>query len=178
MQKNRGFSLIELMVVISIIAILSVIGLNGYSSAVRKGRDARRKSDVNAIAQALSLYRMDKNEYPSKTNYENGDFLDYIKKNQLCDPSSKGTAVPCGDNPYIYVCWTGAGATAKCKSFLVCAKVEEPGNANFEFDIDIRNYGIKGQVPAGGPASLTAAGHSIPPNPSGTTDNWYCVSSI
>lgn len=48
-RKNSGFSLIELMVVVSIMAILATAGLTGYSSAQKKARDSRRKGDIRTI---------------------------------------------------------------------------------------------------------------------------------
>lgn len=48
-RRNGGFSLIELMVVVSIMAILATAGLTGYSSAQKKARDSRRKGDVRTM---------------------------------------------------------------------------------------------------------------------------------
>ena len=52
-KKQDGFSLIELMVVVSIMAILAVIGLGGFANAQRKARDSRRKADVKTIQNAM-----------------------------------------------------------------------------------------------------------------------------
>lgn len=52
-KVNKGFTLIELLVVIAIIAILSTIGLTLFNGAQQNARDARRKSDIDAIAAAL-----------------------------------------------------------------------------------------------------------------------------
>jgi len=56
-QTHRGFTLIELLVVISIIGLLSSIILASLSTARAKARDARRKTDVHQIVNALYLYR-------------------------------------------------------------------------------------------------------------------------
>lgn len=54
MKKSiLGFTLIELLVAITIIAILSLIGLSMYSSAQSAAKDAKRKKDIDAIANAL-----------------------------------------------------------------------------------------------------------------------------
>lgn len=53
-----GFTLIELLVVIAIIAILATIALVIYSGVQRNGRDAKRRSEIDAIAQALESHYM------------------------------------------------------------------------------------------------------------------------
>lgn len=56
MRKNKGFSLLELLVVISIIGILITLGLASFSTAQKKSRDARRKSDIKAIQNGFEQY--------------------------------------------------------------------------------------------------------------------------
>jgi len=51
-----GFTLLEMLVVIGIIAILIGIGTVSYSTAQKKARDAKRKQDLNAIQNALEQY--------------------------------------------------------------------------------------------------------------------------
>jgi len=61
---RRGFSLIELLVVITIIALLIGVATVSYTKAQQKGRDGRRKSDLKAIQQALELYFQQNGKYP------------------------------------------------------------------------------------------------------------------
>lgn len=61
----RGFSLIEILVVISIIGILSGLSL-GFAGAIQKsGRDTQRESDLRVLQSALQQYYADKNRYPN-----------------------------------------------------------------------------------------------------------------
>ena len=62
--RPRGFTLIELMVVIAIIGILSSIIVAGLNGAREGARDAERISDINNIALALALYYSDNGYYP------------------------------------------------------------------------------------------------------------------
>ena len=52
-SKQRGFTLIELMVVMAIIAILATAGLSAYTGYLKKARDAKRIADINAINQIV-----------------------------------------------------------------------------------------------------------------------------
>ncbi len=54
-NKPQGFTLIELMVVIAIIAILAVVGMAIYSVVNARARDAIRLSDFANISQAIHL---------------------------------------------------------------------------------------------------------------------------
>ena len=55
-QIKKSFTLLEMLVVIGIIAILVSLGTSSYSTAQKKARDARRKSDLKAIQNALEQY--------------------------------------------------------------------------------------------------------------------------
>ena len=62
-----GFTLIEVLIVISIIGLLSsviLVGLGGFRS---KGRDARRLTDLKSIQNGLELYYSKFGEYPENT---------------------------------------------------------------------------------------------------------------
>jgi len=70
MKNKRGFTLFELLVSISIIAILTVIAMVSYSSAQQKARDAKAIQDVDAVGKALEQYYSDSNPaaYPVAGN--------------------------------------------------------------------------------------------------------------
>jgi general secretion pathway protein G len=67
-MKQKGFSLIELLVVITILGILAAIGLTSYRTANMKARDSRRQADIQQIRSALEMYRTENNVYPPATN--------------------------------------------------------------------------------------------------------------
>lgn len=58
-SKSFGFTLIELLVVIAVIGILATFVVASFASAQAKGRDARRKSDLDAVMKALELWKGD-----------------------------------------------------------------------------------------------------------------------
>jgi prepilin-type N-terminal cleavage/methylation domain-containing protein len=64
-KAEKGFTLIELLVVIAIIGILSSVVLASLNSARKKGRDARRVSDIGQLQLALELYYDANGSYPA-----------------------------------------------------------------------------------------------------------------
>lgn len=113
MKKDFGFTLVELLVAISIVAILSTAGVTMFTMATKNARDQKRLQDLWTIKQALELYRNDNHEYPSST---------WIATQPLRNPDASKTylnpvpADPNSDWNYAYQL-TSAG-------FVLCAKKE------------------------------------------------------
>lgn len=62
-----GFTIIELLVVISIIAVLAGLVLAGSSYANKKARAERARGEIQAISLALEAYKIDNGDYPRDT---------------------------------------------------------------------------------------------------------------
>jgi general secretion pathway protein G len=60
---KKGFTLIELLVVISIIGVLLGLSVFGLQGARQASRDARRKSDLQAIRSGLEIFKADCDKY-------------------------------------------------------------------------------------------------------------------
>lgn len=66
-RTNTGFTLVELLVVMSIIGVLAAVGLGTFTTAQTRGRDAQIKSDLKQISHSLELFYADYGKYPSET---------------------------------------------------------------------------------------------------------------
>jgi prepilin-type N-terminal cleavage/methylation domain-containing protein len=62
--RNKGFTLIELVIVIAVIGILATIALTAVSTAQARARDAQRLSDIGQIQIALKIFFARNDRYP------------------------------------------------------------------------------------------------------------------
>lgn len=63
-RAKRGFTLVELLVVVAIISLLTAIALPNFLNAQTRAKVARAKADMSTIADALEIYHADHNTYP------------------------------------------------------------------------------------------------------------------
>lgn len=128
-DKERGFTLIELLVVIAIIGILSSVVLASLNSARKKGRDARRISDLKQIQLALEMYYdSNSSEYPDAMSSLAPTFISKVPT----DPQG---------GAYSYDNLTSAGAdcavaSGTCTNYVLGATLEDTTNAALSSDID------------------------------------------
>lgn len=112
--RSHGFTLVELLIVITIIGILAGIGIGSYIGQLVKARDTRRKADLEQIRSALEMYWADCNIYPVGA-LASGSDITCSGKIYLKIPSG-----PSGDT-YTYT-RVGSG-------YQVCATLESPAGA-------------------------------------------------
>lgn len=104
MEKIKGFTLVELLVVISIIGFLATLAVTSLGSGRLKARDARRIANIKQIQTALELYFSDANDYPTGVtagntiSYSGTVYMKIVPSNST--PTNDGN---CGASVYSYI---------------------------------------------------------------------------
>lgn len=118
-KKTLGFTLLELLVVISIIGILIAISAAAFTTAQQKARNAKRQGDINALSKSFEQYY----------SANNGNY------DVSSDCSNMLGAMPGGVAPTDPK--DGTSYTANCNlhsgqpnSYCICAQLEPTGNTD------------------------------------------------
>ena len=139
-HRQSGFTLIEIMVVVVILAVLGALVVPNILGKVDTARITAAKTDIRSIGTALDLYRLDNFKYPTTeqglgalvkqpadptiTNYPAGGYLKQIPKD------------PWG-NAYLY---TSPGADGREYDILSYGRDGKPGGEGP--DADIASYSL------------------------------------
>ena len=119
-MQESGFTLLELMVVLSIIVVLATMGMTQYRSSVIRSKEAVLKEDLFRMRDAIDQYYADKNQYPSTLDALVSDgYLRKIPKDPFTDSESSWLTMPAEPDPNnptgepgIYDIKSGSDATA------------------------------------------------------------------
>ncbi len=161
--KVRGFTLIELMVVIAIIGLLASIITVSLVSSRAKGRDAKRISDIKTIQLALETYYNDNGYYP--TSIYGGALTPYIATLPV-DPTDNST-------PYKYVTWNSSN-TQICTGtnlpigYHLGTGLEDSTNTGLKQDRDMSPARTPATTDCGGTADFDGKAATVT-NACGTT---------
>ena len=115
-KTSKGFTLVELMVVIVILAILAVVGITVFSNTQGSARDARRKADIQAISNALE------SNYSTNGSYQGVTTSMFANGIIPTDPQTNNTYATIGNYPT-------SGTTNT--TYNVCASLENPTGGSF-----------------------------------------------
>lgn len=63
-SARAGFTLIEILIVISVLGILATVAIPKYADMVRKSKEARTKSNLAALRSAINIYYVQNLAYP------------------------------------------------------------------------------------------------------------------
>jgi general secretion pathway protein G len=101
--RARGFTLIELMIVVAIIGILAAIAIPKFADLIRKSKEGSTKGNLGAIRSALSIYYGDlEGNYPADDLTSltiAGKFLPEVPVAKVADYHADNTSVITGTSP-------------------------------------------------------------------------------
>jgi len=160
-QNIKGFTLLEILVVMVILGVLVTIGLRTFSTSQMRARDAKRKSDVGQIARALELFYADHGYYPVHNSDgeiaaydDDDDFVSFDWGEVFNDPAQVST-IYMGNLPkdpsglsYVYKSYINDGGNwveanieeldlhTQVKAYRIFARLENPQ------DSDVTHEGV------------------------------------
>ncbi|HUC02142.1 MAG TPA: prepilin-type N-terminal cleavage/methylation domain-containing protein [Candidatus Paceibacterota bacterium] len=133
--QRKGFTLIEILIVVAIIAILASVVLVGLGPTQQAGRDARRISDLSEVQNGLELYYNECGYYPGtkQTGSSCGNFSEISSWANLTTALEGTTAIaitsvpndPTAGHNYQY------GTNGTGSLYVLEATLENPNNSAF-----------------------------------------------
>lgn len=175
-HSQSGMTLTELLIVVTVVAVLFILLILSMTKQVSRSRDAERKADLEKIKIAFEEYHNDNGCYPPidvLMNCNSSSFLPYLQAIP-CDPIS--------EEPYYYVPLSGD----TCNGYRVYAGLEnsdDPIIGQLACDGDTGcgygsnyNYGVSAGVPVYDPDGVPPA--SPDPTPAPTPSPTYVYACV
>lgn len=123
MKKKLSFTIIEILVVATIIGLLATTAVISFGTLSRQSRDSRRKTDLEQIRSALEMYRSNNDNYPTNLNSLTSPVV-YLQKIPQ-DPKSPQYSYAysyISNSDYIIGAYLESSSTT-CSQILACGTV-------------------------------------------------------
>jgi general secretion pathway protein G len=99
-RHERGFTLVELLVVISLISILAAMGLVQYKNSITRTQEATLKTDLFRMRDAIDQYYADKGKYPASLDSLVSDgYLRKLPEDPITKSTDSWQTVPAEPDP-------------------------------------------------------------------------------
>lgn len=134
-KAPKGFTLIELIVVIAIFGMLFSIVLATLTDARLDARDKRRIADLNQLKGALELYYVDNFSYPRESEGANGNIATNETFRTMMQPYVSGIlADPVGvGNDTLFYYYDGSHTCGNRKHAVIFARqMDKAENSNYD----------------------------------------------
>jgi prepilin-type N-terminal cleavage/methylation domain-containing protein len=126
MKGQRGFTLLEMMIVVAIIAILAMLLIPNFTHARAQAQTAACESNLRAIGTAMELYYTDNQSYPSGTGVSLDGTDTLASKGYLPNVPHDPAASAGSSNLYKYTSVAASGSTPASYT-ITCPGVHDPG---------------------------------------------------
>jgi general secretion pathway protein G len=94
-SSARGFTLIEVLIVVSLVVILASIGMSTYNNSVHRTREAVLKEDLFRLRDAIDQFYADRNQYPqSLQDLVTEGYLREIPKDPMTNSAETWNEIP------------------------------------------------------------------------------------
>ena len=167
---RNGFTLVELIVVVSILAILAGALIPRITNRMAQSRDAQRLADIRTIKSAVDQYFVDKGNYPAAHQNsafggwdvsQDGDFIPELVAAGYLKSAPRD---PLNDDTYQYRYYVYDKGTGGCKGdtrfYVLGLRAFETADTALKntgyFQCASRNWGTEFAYVTGGGASMTA----------------------
>lgn len=135
-QGRKGFTLVEILIVVAIIGLLTSVVLVGLGSFRTRGRDARRIADLRETQNALELYYTKYQRYPAVSGGDSWTSLKSSLTGASIGVSTVSNDPLSPDRTYRY------GVSSDGQNYVIAATLEDSGNSALKDDPDGTVYGI------------------------------------
>lgn len=127
--NSKGFTIVELLIVIVVIGILALLVITTYSGIQAKARNSKRQTDIQSLQTQLEAFFSQNGYYPSLSDMNDSSWLNTNMKSldqgALTDPSNPTSSKTLHDGPiakqYSYEVTDSAGASCAAND-TTCAK--------------------------------------------------------
>lgn len=96
-QRNKGFTIVELLIVIVVIGILALLVITTYSGIQSKARNGKRQTDIQSIQTQLEAFYSQNGFYPSRVDVNTASWrttnMKSLDAQALIDPSNPTQAI-------------------------------------------------------------------------------------
>ena len=93
-NNNSGFTLIEILIVVAIIAILAAIAIPNFLAAQIRAKVSRAQAELQTLATSLEAYYIDQNDYPPDTLHGSGNWQSIYPWIPVTTPISYISSIP------------------------------------------------------------------------------------
>jgi len=114
-KLSAGFTLIEILVAMTIVAVLTSLSLVSLQGSRKVARDGKRKADLEQIRSALEIYRSEVKAYPPSLENLVGVYMDEVPGD------------PVSGNSYVY-------NPISANSYLLCSYLETNQGPDYDSD--------------------------------------------